>query len=303
MSKNTVIQEGGTPLNFSADELRTHQVGGGHINWVPKDLCRLTTKTITKDGTYMASNDGYYGYSQVSVSGIGRATGKKGNDEYTVTTEDGILVETKIPSNIQVTTRPTITTYGDGAYIDFSGIVVTAYDGSGNSMGVIPFVELQFPITVARISQSGLNSMTEIVGDTFFRRGLPNKGEPGYYTFYWRVISAESPVYTCTRDDSGVCYSAVFSKNYFTVKYIYQNGAGTLFPSFDEDLGLYVYWDIPSTGYSDYFAPPIYTYEQIAALANDGQIIPVQWQRPGDDKILETYFTITVIPAGGHGDD
>lgn len=195
MSKNITIQEGGTPFNFSADVLRTDQVGGGHVDWVPKSSTNLGKKTITKDGTYKAADEGYFGYSQVSVSGIGRATGKKGDDEYTVTTEGGEIVETKIPSSIQVTTPPTMQTQVDGGTIDFSGIVVTAYDGSGNSMGAVPFNQLVFPDTVADMDkveytthQSDLNiaplQQPIPVGTTFDQS--ENNGEE-YVSSYMRV--------------------------------------------------------------------------------------------------------------------
>lgn len=64
------------------------------------------------------------------------------------------------PTHIKVTTPPTKTTYNNGENIDFTGIVVTAYTNNGTSdvlydtaetpNGIVPFNQLQFPITKAR---------------------------------------------------------------------------------------------------------------------------------------------------------
>ena len=153
MSKNISVQEGGVAKAMTADKLKTNLQGGGTCLWVPEDETRLTTKHITEDGTYKASDDGYYGYSQVTVNGIGRATGiDPTTGEPTVVYPDpetGELIFVQVPDHIAVTTPPTVTTYQDGATIDFSGIEVTAYDSEGSVMQTVPFAELAFEPTVA----------------------------------------------------------------------------------------------------------------------------------------------------------
>lgn len=52
-------------------------------------------------------------------------------------------------TKIDVTTPPTKLEYNDGDSIDFTGIVVTAYREDNSVWGVVPFDELEFPVTVA----------------------------------------------------------------------------------------------------------------------------------------------------------
>lgn len=164
MSKNITIQEGGIGVQLTADKLKTNLTGSGTCQWIPEDESTLGTKTITEDGTYNASDDGYYGYSQVTVSGIGKATGTDGDgDEATAeTTPGGDLEVNKIPTTIRVETPPTVTTYADGATIDFTGIVVKGYLKTGglwtdsdHPNGVIPISELIFPVTTADAGGQG----------------------------------------------------------------------------------------------------------------------------------------------------
>ena len=163
MSKNIVIQEGGTGKQLTVDKLKTNPVGGGSCLWVPEDGTTLGTKYISENGTYRAANDGYYGYSEVTVSGVGTVTGKDpetGEDvEVHKDPDTGEIVETVIPASIRVTTPPSKMTYNDGETIDFTGMVVKAYKSSGDVWtdsthpdGVIPHSELIFPVTTASSS-------------------------------------------------------------------------------------------------------------------------------------------------------
>lgn len=157
MSKNIIIQEGGVPRQLTADKLRTNQIGGGTCDWVPEDAVRLTTKSVNQNGTYTASDDGFYGYSAVTVSGVGVASGRgaDGNDYIARTGSGGTLDVTKVPSSIKVTTPPTFTgAYIDGATIDYSGMIVTAYDKNGQSMGELQLSDLTLPVQNADYSQT-----------------------------------------------------------------------------------------------------------------------------------------------------
>lgn len=53
--------------------LRTNLQGGGTCDWIPEDETQLIPKVITQDGVYKASDEmgNIYGYSQVTVQGIG----------------------------------------------------------------------------------------------------------------------------------------------------------------------------------------------------------------------------------------
>lgn len=161
MGKNIIIQEGGTPKSLSVDKLRTNTTTGGYMNWVPEEDVQLGIKYINKNGTYNASDDGYYGYSSVTVSGVGNAYGKdpdgSGDDAYaSVDPETGMIEVQKLPASIRVVTPPTVTTYADGAAIDYSGMVVKGYTESGEVWtnrshpdGVIPISELSLLVTHA----------------------------------------------------------------------------------------------------------------------------------------------------------
>lgn len=78
MPKNVVFQtkkDGKNVVEKSRQTkiLRTNLQGGGTCDWVPEDETQLIPKVITQDGVYKASDEmgNIYGYSQVTVQGIG----------------------------------------------------------------------------------------------------------------------------------------------------------------------------------------------------------------------------------------
>lgn len=194
MSKNIIIQEGGTDYQFTATKLKTNKVGGGTCLWVPEDEVNLKTKRITTNGKHIASDDGAYGFKSVNVNvkggsgsanssgapvttydsdgyvenapgGIGSAvvgTDSQTGEWITVGVDsNGNLVSTPIPASIVIITPPTKTSYNEGETIDFSGIVVGLKTNSGNTFtnsrypnGHIPTQELIFPVTIADISDN-----------------------------------------------------------------------------------------------------------------------------------------------------
>lgn len=180
MSKNISIAEGGVARQFTVDEVDTPKVGGGMQPFVPKDEVRLTTKHISKNGTYPAASDGYYGFKSVTVnvpggSGSADSHGKPsgtippgdigsavigededGNDAVIGVDKDGKLVKTPIPTTIVLVTPPTKTEYTDGETMDYTGIVVGLKKKDGSTFtdarypnGHIPMGELIFPVEVA----------------------------------------------------------------------------------------------------------------------------------------------------------
>ena len=176
MSKNITIQEGGVARTMSnVEKLQTALVGGGSCYWVPEDERQVTTKHITQNGTYQASSDGVYGYSQVTVNvsggngsadsggrpsggdilpgGIGSAVvgtdPDTGNEEVVGVDEDGNLVTTPIPSYIEVTRLPDKTEYQVGETINPTGIIVHAYYADGTDYGTVLNSELVYPVQVA----------------------------------------------------------------------------------------------------------------------------------------------------------
>lgn len=81
MSKNITIQEGGVARTLSGvEKIVTNVVGGGTQNWVPEDEAANYVTTgelsVSENGTYYASDDGYVGYSEVTVNTPSRLTTK-----------------------------------------------------------------------------------------------------------------------------------------------------------------------------------------------------------------------------------
>lgn len=154
MSEAIKIKEGGVDRSQNQiNKLKTNTVGGGVCFWVPETERQTDDKRITENGTYTAEHDGLYGYDEITVSvpNTGSMSGKgtDGND-YSITVDDnGYIVETKIPSAIQIETFPAQLLYTEGDTIDYSGIVVGAYDAQENRMQGVPFSELFFPVTTA----------------------------------------------------------------------------------------------------------------------------------------------------------
>ena len=146
MSKNITIQEGGIGRQLTVDKLKTNIVGGGTCLWVPEDETRLGTKHITEDGTYIASEDGYYGYSEVTVTGIGTVTGRDpdtGEDvEVHRDPDTGDIVSSAIPTEIRIVTPPTKTEYNVGEPINMAGAVIKAYSSTGRELQVVPLNEI-----------------------------------------------------------------------------------------------------------------------------------------------------------------
>ena len=167
MSKNITIQEGGVAKQLTVGKLKTNLASSGTCLWVPEDEVQLTTKTITENGTYKASDDGYYGYEQVVVSGVGTVSGTDPTtgEDVVVTTdpETGEIVETTVPHSIGVTTPPTnpYGIYTNGQTITKDGMVVKAYLKSGDLYdttdypnGIVPNNEVTLSPTTAAYDAS-----------------------------------------------------------------------------------------------------------------------------------------------------
>lgn len=98
MSKNIIIQEGGIGKQMTVKKLKTDTVGGGSVLWVPEDEVSLGTKSISANGTYKASDDGKYGFSQVTVNVAGAAG--SANPDGTPTTNPNIGGGTVDPGTV-----------------------------------------------------------------------------------------------------------------------------------------------------------------------------------------------------------
>ena len=182
MSKTPLITKNdGTNWHDAVPKLRTDELGASSTDWVQEGDTKAASLKVTANGTYAAASAGKYGYDYVTVSvkgGSATGTGPDGN-EHTVypDPETGKLIDEVIPSSIVVTTPPTVTTYPDGANIDLTGAVVTAYKKDGEVWtnedypdGIIPLSELSFIPTKAEykveeqeiVDPQGLNMLLVI---------------------------------------------------------------------------------------------------------------------------------------------
>lgn len=331
MSKNNIaIKEGGISKTLTVDKLKTDLVGGGSCMWVPEDGTRLTTKYITENGTYRAESEGYYGYSEVTVNGIGTAKGTDGDgDDAIVTTgPNGELETKKLPSSIRVVTPPTKTDYADGETIDFSGMVVKAYlktggvwSDSDHPGGVIPISELILPVTTADISQvSGETATSDLITEPFGcgSSGKVVIGPKNSTADDWYLYSANDSDGKLTLKGNlggtrwdGIYASASPSGGY-TEKHYYPNGGSTTkisnvnqTYSHNGRTVNYATWtasysggshqikEIAPTGSSGIKGEIAWTMI-FGTITQGGQAIPVQWSQPETGDILETSFMITV---------
>lgn len=160
MSKSIVIKEVDTNKTLSnVAKLKTNKSGGGSVYWVPEDEVQLGTKSITQNGTYNASSDNKYGYSQVTVNvkggngsadSHGKPTGgdikpggagsavvgtdpETGEEVVVGVDESGNIVQTPIPYGIKIVTPPTKTDYVYQETMDYSGIGVKLTNKNGDT--------------------------------------------------------------------------------------------------------------------------------------------------------------------------
>lgn len=192
------ISEGGMNRSFEGvNKLRTQLSGGGNCLWVPSHTIQLVSKTVTQNGEYLPSNDGAYAYSQAVVNvnaEVNSLCGIDTDDKYKwVRSHNGVIYTSELPSEIRVTTPPTKNSYMQGQSVNYSGMVVKAYDEGGNLWtspeypnGIVPNSELIFPhIKVDR------NSMPFCWGDKLKYWGNRDHPyvpfppfEPIYYSYY-----------------------------------------------------------------------------------------------------------------------
>ena len=326
MSKNITIQEGGVAKQLTVDKLKTNEVGGGTCLWIPEDEVQLTTKNITANGTYKASDDGYYGYSEVTVNGIGTATGTGPDGETHSYTEDGEggVTDTVIPDSIAVVTPPTVTTYADGATIDFSGMEVKAYLKSGgvwsdaaHPNGTIPISELSFPVTVADKGETrsdewsdgdGINAalvsymqywnvyddgheeqrwVSQVLGSMGGKTAA--LGGNGPTQFFATFYNNELYVFGSTADRN--LNTMVLQETEKEKNKVWETAAGRSFSSGTGEVR-------HASGFDEFTSIPTSTVEPTGTPSlspvDAYQTIPVQWIRPGDYKTLESSFEITV---------
>lgn len=334
MSKNITIQEGGIGKQLTANKLKTNLVGGGTCLWVPEDETRLGTKYISENGTYRASDEGLYGYSEVTVSGIGTATGTGSDGEDHSYSEDGYggVIDALLPSSISVVTPPTVTTYADGATINFSGMVVKGYLKSGalwtdssHPNGIIPISELMFPVTTASKDESYSDEWSDGRGLNARLITITQHWDIDYRGQDIARYVDSNPVGTIAfgehsgeaallgrPDDISQFYATIFDGVIWTKKIAGAGGAGGVWV-YDPSKETYKYsavigigilatdeWNIGNANFPGNYinsSIPVSTENpreggELSPVASY-QTIPVQYLRT-DGKTLESSFDITV---------
>lgn len=313
MSKNIVIQEGGIGKQLTVDKLKTNLVGGVTCLWVPEDERSLGTKHISENGTYKASDDGYYGYSEVTVSGVGEVTGKapdgSGDDATaTVDPETGEIVITKAPYSISVTTPPSKTSYVDGESINTSGMVVKAFLKNGSAWsdashpgGIIPLSELSINPTVASVSDTQTKELDGKTVSYVGQRGLtrPWYGTPtgklqftsdGRAVEMWNgskyVFSTFSKyLYTITPDDP--TKEPIYGENVYRFNTVVDGGQ-TVYYS-DENA---IEQSLPHTDLTDVREVANILFGANSRSVGGDMPISVNWSY--GEKSFETSFTVEV---------
>ena len=339
MSANTVIKEGGNTYPFGpVDYLRVASGSDQYALWVPESERVLTTKSISKNGIYRASEDGAYGWSSVyvNVPKPESVTGKDGDGDEVVVKPDpetGVLEEEKVPSSIEVITPPTVpsNTYVDGQSIVPGDMVVKAYLASGEEYGVVPNGEISLNPNRAVYDESTdqighATASSELLPAGFSYSAIQSVRLTGVpYTgsvVIDRTITATSGYtqYACvghvTNDDNA-------KQGNYSVSFICassQNVSGARGYTHDNKTVYYTTYGKSGRGVYKYSLSPVpaassFPNDTAAAAwtliygdvteypAGSPMTITVSWPRPGDGAVLETSFDIHVGPHGGTGED
>lgn len=335
------IEEGGIARNFTADRVRTQLDGGGYADFVPEDTVKRGAKIITKDNkTYKAKKDGLYAYSQVMVSGISvtKSTDQQGHDIIIHTDSDGTKVY-ELPTSIEITRLPDHLEYGDRAYINPEGIVVRAYKESGELWsnedypnGIIPLDELIFDPDVTDYNEVHTQwEVPDLIDPVYLNYVTKDKVFKGKDTdiAYFIIDDVTSHVfppvsvymiqysYGGSKAESYRCFVSrePFSgESHRKAPWSWDPNRRTWEGRLWTVEGHSAYIAYVETGAGIFNVPfsavQRYGIESTAVLAvttgtpgEPKQTIKVKWERPWDEEILETSFGVTVIPAGGHGDD
>lgn len=324
MAKNVVIQTDGTAVTYSGvKEIETNDPEQGRVTWIPMDETELAIKTVNKNGTYKASDDGYYGYRRfiVATNNKGKTVGTKSDGRtYAIDTDnDGWLTETLLPDNIRINPQPTKTTYQNGETISLSGAVVKAYskddiwEGDGYSGGVIPHGELTLEPSTASGGGGGGGDATEIdvseLGyiSPIISNAVSLNDVTSYYVDPVEVIYQidGGPVSVYVFDGNGYAYYV--SQNPFTLYVHRMNGSYAGVISGRNVNGAYVasrgwmsgrrlvdekYSASADQAFSDTDAANV--LKNGRPMGQVDQTVKVSWNRPEDEETLSTTFGITV---------
>lgn len=224
-------------------------------------------------------------------------------EKYIVSVEpDGTITRKLFPTKMVITTPPTKTTYTEGETMNYTGIVCTLYDKAGNvftddvyTTGVIPFAELEFPVTVAPEGSGGKQAGSELNCSPLTTPFNFGSGHTAEITgvVYTVVSPNEDAVITSASVDGTTSIDApgfieFASKSTFRI----QNNAGQLYTALSATLyGKTVYY---FGFYGGHSISPVYNTATLDGAPNFPQIawtmlygdiygeinIPVLWRAP-----------------------
>lgn len=348
MSKNITIQEGGTGKSMTVHKLKTTLVAGGTCLWVPEDEVSLGTKHITENGTYTASEDGKYGYSQVTVNvpggagsadssgkptgttqpgGAGSAVmgnGEDGNEQVVGVDENGDLVNTLIPSAIELVTNPTKTIYSDGDTVDLTGAIAIAKlaDGTTWTDETHPNGQIQASELVA--NPSTINA-SEIESKNWSGDGIravlaTSNGEALHRYSGSRPIATEAwrcdvaPYIALYRENATIMLTT-YGDSIYVAGYSGRirilsttSGDNLMGSSFDFNTNnnfKYLTLKVVAhegTGIPESTSDPNGTSTEDLTQDVSAQDISVGWARPADNKMLTTVLQVSVTAAQTGGE-
>ena len=334
MSTNITIQEGGNDYQFSVASLQTDLDGGGTCLWVPPGGGNVKRKNITKNGIYVAGDEGYYAYSVVTVNvdrnkGVtGRSTTDGKEHHISVNPETGELEDTVVPESIVVVTPPTYTgPYGNNAYISFEGMVVKAYNADGSVWtseqypdGVIPLSQLTLPVVVTKYDPDAPYQPS--TANSSLTTGVPKPIPFGSVFTVTYTKAGITNISTKYASEYGKDVITGFKTLPYSVHWIAASKTSGGNPVTYNGKTAY-YWDggwgydlateieslVPDAGNGrviDSFSNGNIAWTMLYGDITPGgnMAVPVYWNRPGDGFVLESSFYVEVVNLQpGQGDD
>lgn len=343
MGANISIKEGGKARMFNAARLRTVQPGGGTVDWVPKNDVERSTLYANENGIYSPVSEGVYAFDEVRVnvpekdSFVG--TGSDGNN-YQYKKKGGggggggseEIEVTKLAERIEVTALPLTISYDEGETIEYDGLVVTAYDKNGESMGTVPFNELILPVKTAAIGawdgSEWISSDGQIASIMVTFSLVTTQMRHLDYPIVTRMYDVYDGTLGMMEDGRPATIGSTNIDDQFTVLFLtrYDDKLYAMRTVGKEDFWLFKYYDnyIDQNnnwtngwyivGTSTYKTKTYFTeapWAQYITNAPESLIdptnvgsegfsqsvtIPVKWPNKGDGVELETSFTIFVKP-------
>lgn len=332
MSKDVIIQEGGRGKTITADKLRTAVVGGGDCLWVPEDEVQLGEKVIDENGTYLATDDGFYGYSQVTVRGVGQAVGKDdaGNDAMAYVDPDtGQIMIDELPSELRIITPPSHGTYMDGEIISLNGMALKAYLQDGTEWGVVPVQEVLPDPMYAHFdpthpTHTGTYDGKDYYGnsDSYVKIESITSGSFEAYEAVLGTVTGRLYCFgTAYGADSGGRGGFLCSDMPFRYRYTDQRHEWGEYSAAQKQMNERTFYLAGRNAYQSSFQPDVNAPLNDIGEAQQGentvayallfgdaqesgnQTITVKWPRPGDGMELTATFTVMVAPPYDEGTD